>query len=96
MTEQKAIVSDPLSLMPRPTLTVLALLLLVLSASIHAADPPLPLADRLELFVDRHLIDSTEGVTLTMGQPRAEEISITFENPWEGGASGANPTVIVS
>lgn len=93
MTEQKAGVSDPLSLMPRPTLTVLALLLLF-SASIHAADPPIPLADRLELFVDRHLIDSTEGVTLTVGQPRAEGISITFENPWEGGASGAYPTVI--
>ena len=88
MTEHKAGVSDPLSLMPRPTLTVLALLFLF-SASINAADPPIPLADRLGLFVDRHLIDSTKGMTPTMGQPRAEEISITFENPWEGGASGA-------
>jgi hypothetical protein len=81
--------------MPRSTPTLTALVLaLLLPIALSAADPPIQIGDRLEPFVDRHLIESTDGVTLTLGQPRPEEIVLTFDNPWEGGASAAYPTVI--
>ncbi len=52
------------------------------------------IGDRLEIFVDRALIDSMEGATLVLGQPRPEEISITFDHPWESNFSAAYMTVI--
>lgn len=52
------------------------------------------IGDRLEIFVDRALIDSMDGTTLALDQPRPEEISLTFDNPWEGNFSAAYMTVI--
>ena len=67
---------------------------LLVAGSGHVSRAPIDIGDRLEIFVDRHLIDSTDGATLTMGQPRPEEIVMTFDRPWEGGSSAAYPTVI--
>jgi hypothetical protein len=52
------------------------------------------IGDRLEIFVDRVLIDSMENTTLALGQPRPEEISMMFDRPWEAGVSAAYMTVI--
>src|SRR5688572_30642143 len=67
---------------------------LLIASGAPASSAVMNIEDRLETFVDRHLIESMEGVTLTIGQPRPEEIVMTFENPWEGGSSAAYPTVI--
>src|SRR4051812_39979492 len=77
--------------MTRSPLTVLVLLW---AGVVYAAEGPITVGDRLEIFVDRHLIESMDGVALTMGQPRPEEIVMTFDSPWEGGSSAAYPTVI--
>jgi hypothetical protein len=59
-----------------------------------AADPVTDIGDRLEIFVDRAFIDTMDGATLTLGQPRPEEISLTFDHPWESSTSAAYMTVI--
>lgn len=59
-----------------------------------AAEPPLDLGSRRELFVDQHLIDTKKGaVELALHQPQAREVALTFDHPWEGNTSGY-PTVM--
>lgn len=52
-----------------------------------AQDKPIAIQDRRELFVDRHLIESTQGVELELEQPRDEGIAFAFDKPWEGAFS---------
>lgn len=59
-----------------------------------AGGEPIPVGDRLELFVDRHLIGTLNNVTHQLREPRREEIVLRFDQPWEGAASGAYVTVI--
>ncbi|GEP43207.1 hypothetical protein [Brevifollis gellanilyticus] len=68
--------------------------LLVTLGQIMAADTVTDIGDRLEIFVDRALIDTMEGTTLQLGQPRPEEISLKFDQPWESNFSAAYMTVI--
>lgn len=53
-----------------------------------ATPPPLPLESRRELFVDDHLIASMEGVVLKMHQPKAQDVALVCDAPWEGNTSG--------
>jgi hypothetical protein len=82
----------------KPTLLVAALLALL--GQLRAADiePPVStvtdIGDRLEVFVDRALLETMTNTTLALGQPRPEEISMTFEHPSEGAFSAAYMTVI--
>ena len=47
------------------------------------------IGSRRELFVDHFLIDSLqEGANLVLHHPTPREIAITFNQPWEGNASG--------
>jgi len=46
------------------------------------------LGSRLELFLDRTLIDRMDGLDLRLHSPRAAEISITCDRPWEGPNTG--------
>jgi hypothetical protein len=77
-----------------------AFLLLASLGQMLAADSASPrssvtdIGDRLEIFVDRALIDTMDGATLSLGQPRPEEISLTFDHPWESSFSAAYMTVI--
>ena len=48
---------------------------------------------RRELFVDRFLIETLNGVRQVMHRPRREEKALVFDKPWEGGFSGY-PTVL--
>jgi hypothetical protein len=41
-----------------------------------------------ELFIDRALIESLEGASLTLAEPRDEGIVLRFDRPWEGLFSG--------
>jgi hypothetical protein len=61
------------------------LLLICLASSIAwAGDPPLEIGSRLELFVDRFLIDRMEGVSLKLHEPKPGEAVLKFDRPWEG------------
>ncbi len=73
----------------------LAFLFLLASCGAVHAEPAIDIGDRLEVFVDRALIDTMEGgATLQLAQPRPEEVSLTFDNPWDGPFSAAYMTVI--
>ena len=52
------------------TLQALAIALTLLSAGALAAEPPVPIGSRLELFVDRHLVDTMENVDFQLHHPR--------------------------
>jgi len=47
------------------------------------AAQPVEIGIRVELFVDRYLIEQLDGVRLQMGQPQPREVALRFEEPWE-------------
>src|SRR5690349_3714503 len=72
---------------PSPTLhaSLFATLCLATTTLVSA---PLDLANRREIFADRYLIESTQGVQLTPHEPRNEGPVLRFDQPWEGAFSG--------
>lgn len=44
---------------------------------------------RLELFVDRTLVERTDGVDLRLHAPQPREVVLTFDQPWEGPFTGS-------
>jgi len=53
-----------------------------------AAAEPIDIGDRLEPFVDDHLIDSFSGnATLMLHKPTDREVVISHDEPWEGNTS---------
>ncbi len=65
---------------------------LVTFSATQAAEP-IDIASRRELLVDRALIDSLPApARLKLHHPTPREVAITFNQPWEGGAS-SYPTV---
>jgi hypothetical protein len=66
-----------------------AALPLVLPATARAADSDLTaIGSRRELFVDNALIDRLDKAELRLHRPRAEEIALVHDAPWEGSGSG--------
>lgn len=57
------------------------------------AQDPIQLGDRLELFVDRHLISELHGARLQLGQLRDEGTVLRFDRPWEGRFSGYSTVI---
>lgn len=49
---------------------------------------PIPLGSKLELFVDDALIDRMSNAELRLHQPAAQDVSMLFDEPWEGNSSG--------
>ena len=49
---------------------------------------PIELGNRLELFVDEHLVESQSGTELRLHHPRPEEVVLKFDRVWEGQFSG--------
>ncbi len=76
-------------------------LLAFLAAAIFFATPiaaqdPIALGTRRELFVDDYLLDSVQGqAALQLHRPIQREIVLTFGEPWEGNSCGAYATVFV-
>ncbi len=64
--------------------------MLALSALMaQAAEPPLDIGSRRQLFVDRRLVDRLEGeARLALHPPQPQEIVLRSEEPWEGSAPG--------
>ena len=58
-----------------------------------ANSAPVPIASRLELFVDDALIDSISGkASLRLHHPTMKEIVLTTDQPWEGNMCAAYST----
>ncbi len=49
---------------------------------------PLPIGDRLELFVDDYLIDRMENTQLRLHEPCEAGVVLRFDRPWEGAFCG--------
>lgn len=53
------------------------------------AGEPIHIGSRWELFVDRHLVERTEGdVELRLHAPRPQEVVMVHDRPWEGNSCG--------
>lgn len=53
-----------------------------------AADEPLEIGSRRELFVDRFLIDRMEGAALQLHSPEPANVVLQLDRPWEGSYCG--------
>ncbi|HEU0006671.1 MAG TPA: hypothetical protein VFS12_11830 [Terriglobia bacterium] len=85
----KAWKHDKLSLICLGALSFLVMLLLVLQpmGTDHDARV-LDIRSRLEMFVDRYLVDRLQGAQLRLNHPVDAGIAIQFDRPWEGAFSG--------
>jgi hypothetical protein len=52
------------------------------------AAPPIDIGTRRQLFVDRYLIESTQGVELRLSTPVDAGPAMLLDKPWEGAFSG--------
>ena len=50
---------------------------------VMADDAVVDIGSRLELFVDHHLIDRLDGVTLRLHHPEYDGVALKFDRPWE-------------
>ena len=72
-----------------PSIAAATGLLLLTASQVSAADTPLDIGTRRELFVDDALVEKLTGkAELRLHQPAPQEIAITHDSPWEGSASG--------
>ena len=66
-----------------------ALLLLALDPLARAADKPLEIRSRLELFVDDWLVERFEGdAALHLHEPLGKEVVLMNDKPWEDTSLG--------
>ncbi|MFW6353372.1 MAG: hypothetical protein ACOC3I_03195 [Verrucomicrobiota bacterium] len=70
-----------------PPCGVCAFLCGVLALPALFAATPHPLGTQRELFVDRALVASMDGVELRMHHPEHQGVAIAFDEPWEGAFS---------
>lgn len=63
------------------------------AAAANAAETPLELGSRREVFVDRQLVASMSGVSLHLHEPRDEGEVFRFDQPWEGPFSGYSTVI---
>ncbi len=68
---------------PQGKCILLTCLNLMLS-SVCLASEPVDIGSRRELFVDYHLIDQLNGVSLKLHSPQCKGPAIRFDKPWEG------------
>jgi len=59
-----------------------------LSVPTVADEPPVEIGSRLELMVDRFLIDSIKGARRKLHHPTPQEVALARNKPWEGNVSG--------
>ena len=66
----------------------LGILIVTAVPAMGTAEDVIDIGSRRELFVDRFLIDRTDGVALALEKPRDEGIAVKFDSPWEGAFCG--------
>ena len=74
----------------RRSLTPLAAATALLAPALfaRAAAEPLDIGTRLEMMVDRYLIDSLSGTRLKLTEPRLADIAIRHDRPWDNVPTG--------
>ena len=70
-------------------------LLIVPGTAVADGSAVLDIGSRLELFVDRYLIDRLDGVNLELHAPQSAGMAIKFNHPWEGEFS-FGPKIVAS
>ena len=61
----------------------------IITASTAFSADPIDIGNRLELFVDDHLIDKMKGdVAQKLMKPEPKEVVLVTDSPWEGNTSG--------
>src|ERR1700679_165711 len=74
---------------PKAALALAASVLMVAINHARAADEPLDIGSRRELFVDGALVEKLTGkAELRLHHPVPQEIAIVHDAPWEGSGSG--------
>ncbi|HNS22854.1 MAG TPA: hypothetical protein PKH24_20310 [Sedimentisphaerales bacterium] len=69
--------------------TIVVLIASAQTIAVAAAQEPIALADRWELFVDDYFIEKIEGeVALRLHEPIPQEVVIVHDKPWEGNSCG--------
>jgi len=63
-------------------------LMWILAGQASADLPPIDIGSRLEPFMDDALIERFDGTELRLHRPRSANVAMTFDEPWEGPASG--------
>lgn len=53
---------------------------------------PINIGSRVEMFVDKYLIDKMFDVSLKLHHPVKENAAIKYDSPWEGAGSGQYPS----
>ena len=71
----------------KPTYSLFTSLLL-LASTLAAAEAPIQIGSRREIFADSFLIESFSGTHLQQQTPRDEGVAFKFDQPWEGLFSG--------
>ncbi len=75
--------------MPDVKKTFLPVMILFCFHAITFGAEPIDVGNRLELFVDDHLIEKTEGdIRLHLMKPEPKEVVFVTDEPWEGNTSG--------
>ena len=69
--------------MPTVQRNAVFILLFWLSAAVFSQSA-VAIADRRELFIDRHLIDRLDNVQMVLHEPHDEGAVLKFDQPWEG------------
>jgi len=71
-----------------PTRTHIAAAILLIAAPVLAADGPVEIGSRRELFVDTYLIERLGGsAELRLHRPRPRDVVFVTDRPWEGNTS---------
>ncbi len=79
--------------MPR-LLTRLTMLLIALDvSSVTAADLPINIGSRRELFVDGHMIESLKDARRQLQHPTPRDVAIVHDAPWEGAGSAYHSVI---
>src|SRR5262249_17459465 len=69
-------------------LPLVSVILFTFAPVLRAADAPVDLGSRVEMFVDRFLIDRLGGdASLRLAEPQRREIVLKLDRPWEGPVS---------
>jgi hypothetical protein len=75
-------------LLPRTPFLIAAIIAASLCAVPRLPAQPIDIGNRLELFVDRHIIDKLDGLEVRLHRPRRAGAALRLDRPWEGQLSG--------
>lgn len=69
------------------------LLVALAELPLAAADAPIKINSRRELFVDEHMIESLKNAQRQLHHPTPHEVAIVHDAPWEGAGSGYHSVI---